>query len=285
MFRKRVSRSATTSMVAALVFAMSPLAPRPAEPSKLGSIRWLFNGPGVAAMAADPEASRLLDDKQPYVMWGRELRGVPESWNAVPAISFKSFSDIENALESDLIPQNVKGVMYDYEKWRFTPENEQRNPNAYLKLAANLVHAKGYLFLTAPAVNLVTVMAPSANRNRLDETYLRLGIAGDAARYADVVDIQAQRFEFDAALYGSFVRQAATQARQSNPKVIVLAGLSTEPIGKSVTAEELLKAIAATRGFVDGYWMNIPEPSEYSPVARHFRPDIAVEVLRQISVR
>lgn len=279
-----MSRSATASMVAVVVFAMSPLARCLADPSEQKHIRWLFNGPGVVAMAADPEASRLLDNRQPYVMWGRELRGVPESWNSIPAISFKSFSAIENALKSGSIPQNVKGVMYDYERWRFTPENEQRNPNAYLKPAADLVHAKGYLFLTAPAVNLVTVMAPGADRNRMDETFLRLGIAGDAARYADVVDIQAQRFEFDTAVYGSFVRQAAAQARQSNPKVIVLAGLSTEPIGKSVTAEELLKAIAATRAFVDGYWMNIPEPSEYSPAAKQFRPDIAVEVLRQITV-
>ena len=57
--------------------------------------------------------------------------------------------------------------MYDYEKWQFTPEAEQQNPADYVKQAADLVHAQGLLFLTAPAVNLVTVMAPAADRNRL----------------------------------------------------------------------------------------------------------------------
>ena len=115
--------------------------------------------------------------------------------------------------------------MYDYEKWRFTPEEEQRNPAAYVKKAADLVHAHNLLFLTAPAVNLVTVIAPAENRNRMFETYLRLEIAADAARHADVIDIQAQRAERDTELYAGFVRQAAAQARQANPKVVVLAGI------------------------------------------------------------
>lgn len=103
-----MSRSATASMVAVVVFAMSPLARCLADPSEQKHIRWLFNGPGVVAMAADPEASRLLDNRQPYVMWGRELRGVPESWNSIPAISFKSFSAIENALESGVNSSKCK---------------------------------------------------------------------------------------------------------------------------------------------------------------------------------
>jgi len=39
----------------------------------------------------------------------------------------------------------------------------------------------------------------------------------------------------------------------------------------------------ATRNVVDGYWFNIPTPSAYSPQARQFRPDIAVEVLRRLA--
>ena len=68
-------------------------------------------------------------------------------------------------------------------------------------------------------------------------------------------------------------------------KVMVLAGVSTQPSGQIVTADDILRAIDATREFVDGYWFNIPEPSEYSPAVTEFRPDIAVEVFRQLSGR
>jgi hypothetical protein len=248
-------------------------------------IRWLFAGPGVAAMAADAEASRLLDNTRPFVMGGRYLPGVPPAWNAVPVISFKSFGAIREALQMGRLGPEIRGVMYDYESWRFTPEEEQRNPAGYVKQAADLVHAHGLLFLTAPAINLVTVMAPAEDRNRLYDTYLRLGIAADAARYADVFDIQAQRFEHNTELYARFVRQAAAQARQANPKVVVLAGVSTQPFGPRVTADDILGAIASTCDVVDGYWFNIPAPSEYSPHATEFRPDIAIDVLRRLAGR
>jgi hypothetical protein len=65
--------------------------------------------------------------------------------------------------------------------------------------------------------------------------------------------------------------------------VLVLAGISTEPIGQKVTTDDILRAIAVTRDVVDGYWFNIPQPSEYSPRASEFRPDIAIDVLRRLA--
>lgn len=236
-------------------------------------------------MASDPDASRLLVGGEPFVMSGRPLGQVPAVWQAVPLRSFKSFEEIRDALGNNALSPGVKGILYDYEKWRFTPAEEQQNPARYLKQAADLVHAHGLLFLTAPAVDLVPVLAPESDRKRQDDTYLRLGLAADAARYADVFDVQSQRFERDAERYAKFVREAAAQARQANPKVLVLAGVSTQPSGQDVTADDILRAIDATRDFVDGYWLNIPEPSEYSPAVTEFRPDVAVEVLRQLAVR
>ena len=247
------------------------------------ALRWLFAGRGVVAMASDADASRLLDGARPFVMSGRPVKEVPSGWGAVPLRSFKSFDGIRDALETSALGPDVKGIMYDYEKWRFTPAEEQQNPARQLKQAGDLVHAQGLLFLTAPAVDLVTVLAPDGDRKRQDDTYLRLGLAADAARYADVFDIQSQRFERDTERYARFVRQAAAQAREANPKVLVLAGVSTQPSGQHVTADDILRAINATREFVDGYWFNIPEPSEYSPAVTEFRPDIAADVLRQLA--
>jgi len=249
-------------------------------------MRWLFAGPGVvAAIAADTEASRSLDNTRPFIVGRGHVPGIPPSWNAVRLVSLKSVSEIRSALKMGSLDPEVRGVMYDYEKWQFTPEEEQRNPARYVKQAADLVHARGLLFLTAPAVNLVTVMAPEEDRSRLHDAYLRLGIAADAARHADVVEIQAQRFESDTELYANFVRQAAAQARDANPKVVVLAGISTQPFGPRITADDIFRAITATREFVDGYWFNVPRPSAYSPHATEFRPDIAIDVLRRLAAQ
>ncbi len=246
-------------------------------------ILWLFaGGPVVAAIAADAEASRLLDDTRPFVMRDSNVPTTPPGWNAVRVKSFKDFGSISDALQMGGLGPEVRGVMYDYEKWQFTPLAEQRNPAPFVKQAADLVHAHGLLFLTAPAVNLVAVMAPGI-RGPQGDLYIRLGLAAGAARYADVFDIQAQRFERNTEVYANFVRQAAAQARQANPKVVVLAGISTNPSGQQVTADDILRAIAATRDIVDGYWFNIPKPGEHCPRCNEFRPDIAIEVLRRLA--
>jgi hypothetical protein len=261
-------------MSAVLTHSARATAPKP--------IRWLLHGPGIAAIAADAEASRLLDGSQPFVMTGRNVTAIPPGWNAIPFASFTSFRAIKSALERSALAPTVKGIMYDNEKWRFTPKEEQQNPARYEQLAADLAHAHGLLFLTAPAVDLVAVLAPESSERRYD-TYLRLGIVADAARNADVIDIQAQGSERNTRVYADFVRQAAMQARQANPNVLVLAGISTNPSGQRVSADDILRAVSATRDSVDGYWFNIPRPSEYCPRCNDFRPDIAIEVVHRLA--
>lgn len=253
---------------------------------ELKPMRWLLAGKAVTVLASNSDASTILNGAKPFVMSRRSIQGVvPDEWDAVHVQSFSSVDHIRSALASNALSPGAKGVMYDYEKWRFTPENEQRNPAGSVKEAADLVHARGLLFLAAPAVDLVPVLAPESDRTRQDDTYLSLGLAGAAARYADVVDIQAQRFQDDPQRYGSFVRAAAAQARAANPKVIVLAGVSAQPGGRDTSADAILHAIQVTRDVVDGYWFNIPEPGEMSPNVRAFRPDIAFEVLRRLSIQ
>ncbi len=246
-------------------------------------IRWLFSPPGVSRLAEDAGTSKLLLDAKPFVIIGRaSVANVPPSWNAIPLVSFKSFGDIKIALEQQTLEPGVKGIVYDNEKWSFTPEEEQRNPAYYIKMTADLAHAHGLLLLASPALDLVAILAPEDHQRRY-ETYLRLGLAAEAAQYADIIDIQAQSTELDTAVYTNFVREASAQARQANPKIVVLAGLSTNPNGQHVTADDVLRAIAGTRAIVDGYWLNIPEPGVHCPNCNDFRPDIAIEVLRRLA--
>ena len=158
--------------------------------------------------------------------------------------SFSSVDHIRSALASNALSPGAKGVMYDYEKWRFTPENEQRNPAGIrVKEAADLVHARGLLFLAAPAVDLVPVLAPESDQNATGRHLFepRSWCTEPAARYADVVDIQAQRFQDDPQRYGSFVRAAAAQARAANPeRSSLLAGVSAQPGGRDTSADAIL---------------------------------------------
>lgn len=264
---------------------MSVASTRSAHGAAGPPIRWLFSPPGAAALATDTGTSQLLAGTQPFVITTPgDAYTLPPGWNAVRIVSFKSFAAIRNALESGTLAANVKGIMYDNEHWRFTPDEEQQNPAYYEKLSADLVHAHGLLFLTAPAVDLVAVLAPKDRKKQYD-AYLRLGLAADAARNADAIDIQAQSAESNTELYANFVRQAAAQARQANPNVVVLAGISTNPNGQHVTADDLLRAIAATRDGVDGYWCNIPRPGVNCPHCNDYRPDIAIEVLHRLANR
>ncbi len=236
----------TATLILAITVLMSAVSIDRAHAIVLRPIVWLFAGSGVvAAIEADAVASHFLDNTRPFIINDSNIPRPSPAWNAVRVKSFKSFSSIRDALQLGTLRPGLRGVVYDYEKWQFTPLVEQRNPAPFVKQAADLVHAHGLLFLTAPAVDLVTVMAPG-NPTPPDDLYIQLGIAADAAQYADVFDIQAQRFEVDASRYVSFVQRAAAQARQANPKVVVLAGLSTQPSGQTVTADDILRAIAAT---------------------------------------
>jgi hypothetical protein len=75
------------------------------------------------------------------------------------------------------------------------------------------------------------------------------------------------------------VHQAARQARAANPRVTILAGLSTNPPGAEVTSQQLTAAIRATSGVVSGYWLNIPGRGPRCPTCNAPRPDLARQLL------
>ena len=244
-------------------------------------MRWILNGPSLETLTTNPVAVRYFAGSQPFVMQRRgDPVALPSNWRAIALRSFSSYAALKAALAGSLEP-GVGAVLYDNEAWQFTPENEQRDPATYMRLAAEAVHAKRLLFVTAPAVDLMRVLAPGPEKRY--DAYLRLNIAAAAARYADVYDIQAQGSIAGLPRYSSFVEAAAQQARAANPKVLVLAGISTNPNGQHVNADQIVRAISATRGYVDGYWFNIPHPSEYCPGCNDFRPDLAIDVLQRLS--
>jgi hypothetical protein len=227
---------------------------------------------------------RFFADPGNFVMNGAKgAEGFPEGWHAVPTATFPSYAALQKALDGGQLPPEVKAIIYDNESWTFTPPEEQHDLARFEKLAAEAVHRAGRILIATPAADLVPVLSPKIERgNRYDE-YLRLGIAGMAARWADVYEVQAQGSEDNLPLYTRFVNAAAAQARTANPKVRVFAGLSTNPSGKRVTARQLYDAVEATRDAVDGYWLNIPGGGAYCPKCGEPQPQVAVDLLRMLN--
>ena len=260
--------------------AKAPASPAMTKPHT--ALRWILNGPALSYFTSDPDAVDFFAGAQPFVLQRRNATvAIPAGWNARPIRSFTSVHAMRKAFENGIIGPDVRGILYDSEAWRFTPDDEQQDVAGSTKAAADLVHAHGLLFLAAPAVNLARRLAPSYAKRY--EGFLKANLAADSARYADVFVVQAQGSEADVAKYRSFVAAAAKQARGANRSVVVLAGISTNPSGAKVEAGIVLAAIRATRGSVDGYWFNVPSPSKYCPGCTEFRPDMALDVLRQLA--
>jgi hypothetical protein len=214
--------------------------------------------------ASDTLAKTYFDNAHTYLL-GAGAPNFPTQWRSIPAVTFASYAAMQKAFASHTIPASVKAVVYDNEAWSFTPAQEQRQPGLYDQLAAELAH----------------VINPAGGNSY--QNFLRLGIAGAAARSADVYEIQAQGSELHTSTYVNFVRQAAEQARAANAHVIVLAGLSTNPGGQHVTGEDLYRAVMATQSMVSGYWLNIPAGGQYCPRCGTPQPQVAVDFLKRLS--
>jgi hypothetical protein len=252
-------------------------------------IRWMISFSAIGHLnRADPSGrlgQRFFDSPGNFVMNGAKgAAGFPDGWRAVPTATFPSYAALKAALEDGRVPAEVKAIIYDNESWSFTPKEEQLDIERFEKLTAELVHHYGRQFIATPAADLVPVLNPAVERGKRYDEYLRLGIARAAAHFADIYEIQAQGSLDNPALYTRFVKAAAAQARAVNPKVLVFAGLSTNPSGKKVAAQQLYEVVEATRGDVDGYWLNIPGGGPHCPKCGEPQPQIAVELLRLLGM-
>jgi hypothetical protein len=243
------------------------------------SPHWLITGKALAMIAREPGVQSVLDSSETLVITGPESV-IPEGWTASRVISFTSYQKLHQMLTSGLVPPGVRSVIYDNERWSFTPVEEQQDPGRYTALAAIDAHAHGLTLIATPATTLTEVVAPGTGP--VYQRFIDAGIIADVARSADSVLIQAQGSITAPAFYAGFVRDAAAQAREANPNVVVLAGLSTNPAGAVVTPEQLLEAVQLTRGVVNGYWLNIPIPGPYCSQCNPSRPDLAVGLLRDL---
>ncbi|MEZ0112244.1 hypothetical protein ABH920_006263 [Catenulispora sp. EB89] len=250
----------------------------PAVQSVGGSGRpsWILTKAALNALAADSHVRGQLAGAQIFEILTdaeRPATVLP----VVPTMSFKSFAVLEDTLDRGALRPDIRAVIYDAEHWAQTPTDEQRDPATFYQRAAQIAHAHGLIFIATPAMDLVNAGGGKAADPAT--AFVDRGIGADAARSADVVDIQAQSLERDAAAYRSFVTRVAAQIRAANPNVTVLAGLSTNPHGSAITPDMLVAAMLGAAGQVTGFWVNVPGKGSDCPKCNAPRPEVAVAAL------
>jgi hypothetical protein len=207
---------------------------------------------------AEPAIARHLFLQGPSVIIGAHHLTSPAKKTIITSFAWASFREFERSIRSGGgFYHGFTDAMYDPEGWDATPIAEQRDPVVYFKRFSQTARRRGWTVIITPHPSLTTVAGArcgtSGDESEFD-AFLRCGLTGEAARWADIVEIQAQQLETDPAAYRAFVVDAAAQARIINPRVQVIAGITT---GRSVTAEQMFRAWDSARDVVDGYYLAI----------------------------
>ena len=254
----------------------------PLRSASATGIVWMISTKALSLIAAQPDGAGLIeqffDNPNTYVMAPPDqLALVPAK--AIATVNFSSFAAMRSQFGARTVDPRYRAVLYDCEAWDYTPLNEQKNPIYYNTLAAQLAHNFHLKFISAPATTLRKVLLRPLGPGRYPP-FMATGIVGPIAAVADIFEIQAQGLLPQPEKYRSLVTNALTAATAANAKIIFIAGLSTGPSGRTVTARQLYNAVVVTRQTgVAGYWLNIPQQSGYCEKCSSARPDVATGML------
>jgi hypothetical protein len=223
-----------------------------------------------AIAAVDPEVAEAAFVSDHAIALG----GRP---GAISGRSWASCAGFEADLSAGAIGADVRVAMYDPERWRHTPAEEQRDPLGAMARFGEVARGHGYVCVITPHPGLLSVEG-SALARRADETeeaaYERSGITEAAARAADIVETQAQRLQNRPDAYRELVSATAARARGANPSVLVLSGLSTSP-GFPATPQMLLDAWASVRDVADGHYISLAKGRYPEVMAAFLRSALA----------
>ena len=230
---------------------------------------WVITSTNIEVLASiDAELTEAFFDGPQTVALGGYA-------DAVAARGWASLASFRADVDAGSISDDVRTVMYDPEAWEHTPLAEQVDPVGAMAEFAQLAWSSGYQVLMTPHPSLVTVPS-AACRQRSDETvpaaFVRCGLPAAAARSADIVDLQLQALQQDPDRYPHWIAVAAHQARQANPRVKVLAHVTTLLAPEPTV---LYSAWRSVQPIVDGCYLGVPGGA---------RARVAIRFLRMISI-
>ncbi|GAA3713439.1 hypothetical protein [Gordonia hankookensis] len=277
-------------LVAALVLALVvnavwACADATPSPPSVPSPRWILVSGSVPGLVDAGLPKSELDnlDSPSTLMLVRNVDAHSDLNDATPTLNFRSATDLATALSTGQVPDSMHWLLLDLEAWSLTPIPEQRDPIGALRRAEDVAHRYGKSVIFAPAISLMNVLAPGLSGDALYQAFIDRLVTPGAA-IADGFEIQAQRTE--ATEYAtSFVTAAVAAAHTANPgSAPVLVGVSTNPNGRQVTADDMVEVYNAAKiAGATGYWLNIPGSGAECPNCGEPRYRVAVEFLQKIS--
>ena len=249
-----------------------------ASTSGATGVTWLLTQSALQSMATSSTALATLDK-------GRVIELVPlgsspfrpSGVSVTPAFTVDSVVTLRSLIQNNAVPSWAHAVLFDDEAWSLTPLSEQLYPAKAAAWAEQLAGSRRLSLWCAPAIDLVSVLDPSASSYW--QGYLNLNLAGQMGRSCNGLDIQAQSLERNAATYRKLVDQASQQARAARSGIALTAGLSTNPPGPTVTLSELEADVTATITTAHGYWLNIPSPGPWCPTCAPADPALGIKLL------
>jgi hypothetical protein len=233
---------------------------QPSQPAAT-SLHWAMASSSLQNIrSADAgQAARSFDSPSTIVQNLSPLGSspVPDGWDSTGTALWRSYAQFAADVRAGNVPSYVEVAHYDNEAWPQTPEAEQRRPLYYERRFCALAHSEGLLCYLGPAKDLCNVL-PQPRGDNNAQCYIDLNLAGKAARYADVIDIQAQTLEPSGArAYASFLRRTAAQAQAANPNVLVLGNLSPSPGDAQLSARQLYACAHAGLRYVSGFYTTV----------------------------
>lgn len=223
---------------------------------------WIVAASAIAQMLRTGVSHRLIEAA--FSNDHTFVYGPGPATTGVPTAYYTSYASIQAAFADGRLPGSFKAVIYDNERWPQTPVAEQQDPQKYERLTGQLLHQHGLAYIATPAPDLTwSTGNPHEDSYR---AFLRRRIPGNAARYANAVDIQGQIRETRLPYFAGFVRRAVQQIRSANPHAAIFIGLRADPAPYTgpAAAQKLEAAYESVAGMGDGYWLNVngyPKPA------------------------
>jgi hypothetical protein len=221
---------------------------------------WVIQGGWLSHLLySEPRIAKEFFLRDPSVVLG----AIPGSHgHGITAFAYPSFRWFSRTYGRDhSFFRGFTSVLYDPEAWDATPLRERQHPARAIERFADLAHSghRRLSVIVTPHYGLMNVPGADCttgpNETAID-AFLRCDLIGVAARYGDVVEVQAQDLQANPDAYRSFVAAGADQARAANGNVKVISGLSARG---DATPDQLFAALESVRDLVDGYYLSIQD--------------------------
>ncbi len=209
----------------------------------------------LSAAEADASARLALEGSTVYVYAPPNSHQVyPVSpipgANIVQTAYFRSLADLQAALASGELA-GYRAVLLDLESWSFTPLSEQDNiPGTYAS-AQKLLAGTGIELIGSPGIKYAVQVAP----------------------YVGVIDLQIQRYEFDATQYLAEASRLSRGILAVAPGTKITAGVSTNPPAGVASPWTMYRVYAVSSNTINGFWMNVPTPGPGCPTCSAYNPN------------